>query len=153
LTNIRWMLFVYHKNNKTMEQELLRGHTYIIQLRNLSISKDKVDKITVREVTEKTYLLFNEDDKFEYRTLRTEFQNKWTVIESLGNVMEKQLMDAIKNMKYELVSNKGAHLAFPEPMQLPFCRNVQCFCDGSCHRGMKYTKTQIDYFNDITQNP
>lgn len=134
-----------------MEQELLIGHTYIIQLRNLSISKDKVEKITVREVTEKTYLLFNEDTKIEYRTLKTDFQDKWSVIESLGNVMEKQLLDVIKKWDRKIhIESPQSEICQPFPKRI--CRNVQCFCDGSCHANHKYTKSQIHCFNEITQN-
>ncbi|MEM4711288.1 MAG: hypothetical protein QXL18_05060 [Candidatus Woesearchaeota archaeon] len=56
------------------------GNTYIIKGKNAHNNRT-VHKITVKEITQETLLLYYEDSRNTIRTLKSEFDYQWKVIE------------------------------------------------------------------------
>ena len=105
-----------------IKQELKVGNDYIIKGIKAHNCKD-VYRISVIELTNLSVYFLYKDTEAKKRTLLTEFQYNYSIVEDLGNPLEKSLIDFLKQ-DYTL---------YPEHVHVQ-CRNKICFCDGSCYK-------------------
>lgn len=103
-----------------MKQELKVGNDYIIKGIRANNSSN-VYKINVIELTNLSVYFLIKDTGAKERTLLTHFQYDYSIVEDLGNPLEKNLIDFLKR-DYTL---------YPEYVH---CKNKICFCDGSCYK-------------------